>query len=450
MTTKVAAVARVAAMEAARSRLLVVVVVTIAVALGALAWASTGDGSAVGRVRAFLSWGAGWVELVLSLLTVFLSTTLAQALRDGRLVPFTAGPLPRGLLPLGWWAGVALVLALLVALAHLLLWGLARVMVRAAPPADRPAAALVLSSRGVARPPRPDPRPAAAAAARQAAALEQAGELADLTDAQREQVLEWLERAARERTRAVARGRAMAWTLDGVDPDRAADRVWLRFQYTVRDGTGQQAAAAPRGRFSVVPEGAAGVQLEGRWRGGAPHELAIPTWALEGRSRVQVVYENRADEAAAVVFPEVGVELLYPAGTFGGNVTRAGLVLLGRLLILAAVGVAAASLIDGKLAALVVLFVLTVGAGREFLLDSLEAFTGFGAASPVLVNLLRGVLLLLPDLASCDAAALLSSAERIATAEVLRSLGLDGLLRALGVLALAAVAFGRRELGAIR
>ncbi|MBX3471347.1 MAG: hypothetical protein KF878_31140 [Planctomycetes bacterium] len=447
---KVAAVARLAATEALRSRLVPVVALTIAVALGGLAWASVGDGTYPGRVRAFLSWGTGWLELVLSLTAVFLSTTLAQALREGRLVLLAVGPLPRGLLPLGWWLGTGLALALLVAAAHGLLWGLARVMVRATPAAARAPTERVLSSRGVARPPRPDATPALAAAARQAQAMEAAGELADLTDDQREQVFEWLERAARERTRAVARGRAMAWTLDGIDPDPAATAVWLRFRYSVRDAAGQRATGPPRGRFSVVPEGGGGVQLEGRWASGVVHEVAAPAWALEGRSRVRVVYENRGEEPAVVVFSEAGVELLYPAGTFGGNVARAGLVLLGRLLILAAIGVAAASLIDGKLAALVVLFVLAVGAGREFLLESLEAFTGFGAATPALTALLRLLILLLPDLASCDVAALLSAGQRIETPDVLRAVGLDGTLRALGVLALAAVPFARRELGAIR
>src|SRR5690606_6565818 len=124
--------------------------------LGALAWGASGDGTPEGHLRAFLSWGSGWIELVLSLTTVFLSVTLAQALRDGRLVVVAAGPLPRGLLPAGWWAGTALALVALVVGAQVLLWGLARAIAHRAPPGAAPAIARILDARGVARPPRVD------------------------------------------------------------------------------------------------------------------------------------------------------------------------------------------------------------------------------------------------------------------------------------------------------
>lgn len=446
------AIARIAATDALRSRLVVVVGAAIALALGALAWGAGGDGTPEGHLRAFLSWGSGWVELVLSLTTVFLSTTLAQALRDGRLVVVAAGPLPRGLLPAGWWAGTALALALLVAGSQALVWALARTLGREAPPEAAPAVARLLDARGVARPPEADTSGVAAKVEEQLQAMERAGELADRTPEQRDQIRAWLELAEAERTRAVPRGRVKEWTLDGIDPAPGAKTVTLRFRYSARDAVGahQVPTRGPRGLWAIIPPDSPGTQLGGRWTGDATHELEAPIDVLEGSSTVTLWYQNQEERAVVVVFPEGGVELLYPAGSFEGNVARAGAVLLGRLLILAAIGVAAAALIDGKLAALAALFVLAVGAGRGFLLESLDSFAGFGAASPALVSLLRGLLWLLPDLASADLAGLLSAGEQVATEHVVRSLALDGALRAGGVLALAAVAFERRELGALR
>lgn len=449
---RVGALARIAAAEALRSRLVVVVGLTIAVMLGALAWGAGGDGTPVGRLRAFLSWGTGWIELVLSLTTVFLSTTLAQALRDGRLVAVVAGPLPRGLIPVGWWAGTAVALAALVFASQALLWGLARGLAHQAPPEAAAAVARVMGSRGVARPAPPDTSWVAGRVDEQLKLMERAGELADRTAEQQEQLRGWLELAELERTRSVARGRVMKWPVEGVDPEPGTRTITLRFRYSARDAVGvhQVPSRGPRGLWAIIPPDSAGTQLEGRWTGNATHELEAPVEVLEGSSSVTLWYQNREDNAVVVVFPEQGVELLYPAGTFAGNVARAGAVLLGRLLILAAVGVAAAALIDGKLAALTVLFVLAVGAGRGFLLESLDHFSVFGAATPAFVGLLHGLLWLLPDLATADLAGLLSAGERVETAHVLRALGLDGGLRALGLLALAAVPFGQRELGDIR
>lgn len=445
------AVAHIAATEALRSRLLVVVAATVTLALGALAWGARGDGTPEGHLRAFLSWGSGWVELVLSLTTVFLSVTLAQALRDGRLVVVAAGPLPRGLLPAGWWAGTALALAALVVGAQVLLWGLARAIARRAPPEAGPAIARILDARGVARPPRVDATRAIERRVDETlAAMERAGELADRTAEQREEVRQLLLMAEAEATRSVARGRVMEWPVEGIHPAPGARSISLRFRYSARAAAGAgEVPGGPRGLWAIIPPGSPGTQLEGRWASGTTHELPAPVDVLEGSSSVTLWYQNREERPVVVVFPEQGVELLYPAGTFEGNVARAGAVLLGRLLIVAAVGVATAALIDGKLAALVALFVLAVGAGRGFLLESLDRFGGFGAASPAVVPLLEGLLWLLPDLASADLAGSLSAGEQVEGAHVLRSLLLDGVARAGGLLLLVAVPFERRELGAI-
>lgn len=439
------AVARLAATEALRSRLVLAVGLTIAAALVALAWGTTGDGTHAGRLRAFLSWGTGWTELVLSLTAVFTATSLAQALRDGRLVQVVTGPLPRGLLPLGWWLGVAFVLLLLVAGAQALTWGLARALAQASPPR---AVEGVLGSRAVARPLPPDLSGVGAAVQARLAAMERAGELTDRSEAQREAIAAELEQTERERLLSVPPRRIVRWTIDGIHPDPGAKVVTLRFRYSVRN-LHNTTLRGPRGRFAIIAPGVNPGELDGQWVGSRTHELHAPIEALGGSSAVQVGYINLEENDVVVVFPEEGVELLYPSGSFEGNVARAGLVLLGRLLVLAAVAVAMAALLDGKLAALVALFVLAVGSAQGFLHESLDQYTGFGAASPVLVSALQVVLLLLPDFSALDLAGMLAAGERVDGEHVVHALGVDGLLRSLGLLALSATFFMRRELGAI-
>ena len=109
---------------------------------------------------------------------------------------------------------------------------------------------------------------------------------------------------------------------------------------------------------------------------------------------------------------------------------------------------AGAAVLDAKLAALLVLFVLALGYGQSFLSEALRPGL-FGPIDALVLGLLRAVLWVLPDLGRAELSALLGGGELVPS-EALRAGLLDVSVR--GGLALGVGAFGfrARELGAWR
>lgn len=433
-----------AAREALRGRLVLSVVVAVGAALAALAWGATGDGTAAGRLRAYLGWGASWIGLTLSLTAVFLPSSLAAALKDGRLIPVTTGPLPRQLVPVAWWLGqVAVVLGLALA-THAGLSGLALVLQATTPPAERESLEPVLEARVLVR---PDPGKfdrewIQAQAAAQAIKLEQAGALADLGAGGFEEVAAELADQLSTRLRTAPPGGRLTWRFSGIEPAPGAKALALRYQYSARDARGAlPPGQGPRGLLSIHTR-TNSASLPTRASAGTVHEQLVPVEALDGVTSVEVEYSNRDPRQVVVTFPEDGVAFLYPAG--GGfllNAVRAALVLAGRLAFLLAVGIAAAALIDGKLASLVALSVLAAGSAHEFLRDAVSK----DALSPMAL-----LLHLLPDLGKDDLSGALAGGLAISWSSV-GAVGLgQGLLLGGLVVVAGALLFGLREQGAIR
>lgn len=447
------ALAGVAAKEALRSRLVLVVLGLTLAVLVALAWSSTGDGTAAGRLRNFVSWGATWIALTLSMTTVFLSTTLALALKDGRLVQVTTGPLRREWVPVAWWLGHAAVLAGLVAVSHLALGGLAVAIRHTSPRGERAALDRVLQARALVKPRPPDPAWIERRVAARLEELRRRGDLRELKDDpdRVEQVVVELEGQLRRGLRTVPPGRRLRWEVADLPAADPEGTFTLLFSYQATDARGQPlpSGRGPQGRFALVAPGGDAIEQAGRWPAGASHEMLAPAGILGG-GRLVVEYTNEERRPVVVTFPEAGPTVLLPAGGFGSNLARGALVLLGRLLFLAAIGAGMAALIDGKLAALAALFFLAVGSAHGFLRDALRQNDAFGAASDFVGVGLSWFLALIPDLGRDDlpqllAGGLLVEPGAAARAVLLEGLGLGGLL-----LGCAALLFGRRELGVIR
>ena len=124
----------------------------------------------------------------------------------------------------------------------------------------------------------------------------------------------------------------------------------------------------------------------------------------------------------------------------------AALVLLARLVFLSAVATSAAAWLDGKLAALVALFVWALGSAHGFLWSALTLEDYASTIGP-LAPLLKGVLWILPDLYRLDLARLLSAGEAVGWDRAVHTLLVDGVLRSAVVLLLGAWLLSKRELG---
>lgn len=445
------ALASLSAKTAIRSRLVPSVGVLLLVVLVVLAWKTTGDGSPRGRMQAFLNRGTGFIGFVLALTTVFLATRFATHLQQGRLVGVCAAPVSREGLLLAWWLGTVGTLLALTGLAFVTLGVCAHAMVWLAPAANQEAMQTVLDARGLARSIPPDEEVLRERVEQRYAELERSERLPE--GIRREDAIERLLTAQRLRLRSVPFQKRKLWTVAGIDPSPGATHVLLRFR-SQAEGSGPAGFASQpkvRGKFTFYAPGSlVGGSVQGRFVTGQFHELPIPVEWLSGSDRIQVEYVNeQREQQVVVVFPAQGISVLYPATSFPVNLVRAALIQLGRLAFLAALGVVLASLLDGKLAALVALFVLLLGTGHGFLLESLRPGL-FGALDGPLQAVLRTVLWVVPDLVRVDLSVLLASGLQVEPGAVAEAIGLDGLARGGIVLAIGARLFAGRELGAIR
>jgi hypothetical protein len=442
----VLAVASLAARAALRSRgVLAVGILTVVFPL-VLVRSASGDGTPTGALRSLLSWSLGFDAFVLSLTFAFLGVGVAADLKAGRLTQVVTGPVRREALALGWWLGSGAAACVLVVVAGVSLYAATALdLALAGDPEQVASLNAAIQARGVSRPPAPDDDVVAQAALEQWEELQRSGRLPE--GVARSEALERLERAVRTRMRTVDRGRLLRWELRGVHPAPGAEQLTLvfRYQYQSLDQAPTETTTHIRGRFLIGPLGSErALEVPGTWVAGERHSVALPVEVLAGGDALTVTYQNLEDRALVALFPEHGVEVLYPAGSFTGNLLRASLVLLGRLLCLIAVGVGAALLLDGRLAAGVVLWFLAVSSGRGLLEESLAGL------DPTLRGALTPFLALLPDLAREDLAGDLAVGLRVGWGAVARSLGADALLRGGVILAGCAAAFARRELGAIR
>jgi hypothetical protein len=441
----------VSAKEALRSRLVVAVAGALLAVNAALAFGVSGDGSPVGRLRAFMSWSSDFDAFVLVCTAVFMSTGFAVALRQGRLDQVLSGPARRELVVLSWWLGLAAVLGGLVLYSHALLAVGAQIVIAREREEDRPQMAELLQARAlIMAEVAADPDLVRAQAEVAVEKLAKAGRLPP--DRDREDLIVEKQREIDELLRSAGPGGQVQWRLSGIDPVPDAEVVYLRFRYLAqgRGGVAVPAGQGPRGSFGVNPAGTNDVwpAAVGTWTPLQYHDVAVPLELLAGERSMTLVYYNEDRRGLLVTFPERNVSLMVPTGSFAPNLLRAAAVLWGRLLFLAAVVTMAASLLDAKLAALLGVFCLAVGSAHGFLVEAFGLTTG--EAEGFLASYMRAWLWVVPDLHRDDLARLLSAGQEVTWRAVLASVCLDGCVRGGVVLLLGAIGFRRRELGAHR
>ncbi len=114
------------------------------------------------------------------------------------------------------------------------------------------------------------------------------------------------------------------------------------------------------------------------------HVRTLPADAVDPEGNLEVKIENvnplnpRATFPSNVRFvPGEGVQLLYRVGSFGANLVRAMVVIWVRLVFLAALGLATATLLSFPVACLVSVMVYVTAAAKGFLSESLADFVVF-------------------------------------------------------------------------
>jgi len=171
---------------------------------------------------------------------------------------------------------------------------------------------------------------------------------------------------------------------DNVGIDRAPVRfaLWLNDRpYPVRNGVHEEYTLTS-GRF---------------------HTIDVPVAAIDETGTLRVAIANRnlvppgETRPTSISFsPGKGLELLYRVGSFGSNFVRGLVMMLAKLAMLAAVGLAAASWLGFPIAVLASLMVYVSAVARGFLADAIDIYTGLDRPDATFVSMvrLRGGLLL--------------------------------------------------------
>lgn len=396
----VVGVARAIVEEAIGSRLSILLVMMVVVTLPILPLLLDPQERLAYRLQFLLTWSLSGASVLLAVITIALSCGSVCGDIESRRIHMTLSkPIHRAEYLLGKWLGVILLDGMLVGLVGIGIYAgvLALAKTPAADPADRLAVQeQVLTARVVARP----LHPSGADFDRSVAATIEEIRNADPATFDRS--------PERARKRIVAQ-RVHEWHTVTAD-------VVSSYLFT---GLDKQAIRAPVVQLRLEPfaDNSSIARADVRFalwlnerpfpiRGGEhaaytfstglTHTIDLPTEAIadDGTLRVTIANQNLVmpgeERPTSISFtPGEGLEVMYRAGSFGGNFVRGLLVMWAKLVLLAAAALAAAAWLGFPTALLASLMVYVTAAASGFFADAIDIYTGLDRKNDTLMDMLR-------------------------------------------------------------
>lgn len=180
--------------------------------------------------------------------------------------------------------------------------------------------------------------------------------------------------------------------------------------------------------------------------------LTLPASVVAPDGRTQVIYHNRSP--ASVLVRQEDLSILYRVGGFEWNYLRSVLLVMIRMMFLAAIGVFAGSFLSFAVGSVVCFAVLPFGVARDFLADAVtipgQAGEGLGPLSRIGGVVFQVMRVLLPDLGSTSPTDALVDGMFISWLRVGSVAGWTLALRGALILAVACVIFHKRELARVQ
>ena len=393
-------IARTIVEEAVGTRLSVLLVMLVVVALPTLPLVLDPGERLAYRLQFFLDWSLSGASALLALITIALSCSSVCGDIDSRRIHMALSkPLRRWEYLLGKWLGVVLLDLLLVSLVGIGVYAFAEALRRspAADSADRRAVEeQVLTARASARP--VHPRQQEFDKAIEAAITQIRNDDPALFDKD--------PAAARRRIFAqhvflwhtVSPDVVSSYLFTGLEAARLRTQVvQLRLQPFADNSTTSTAEV----RFALWLNERPYPVKQGKheeyvFAAGPVHTLELPASAIAEDGTLRVTIANRnmlmpGDPAPTSIGfnPGEGLELLYRVGSFEGNVLRGLLLMWAKLAMLAATALAAASWLGLPVAMLASLMVFAVAVASGFLADAIDIYTGVDGGNPTLTSMLR-------------------------------------------------------------
>ncbi|MDH7598419.1 MAG: hypothetical protein QHH07_02120 [Sedimentisphaerales bacterium] len=376
---KILAVATNTVRQVVRMRIAVVFFVLLLVILPVLAAASTGDGTVKGRLQTFVSYGLSLIGLLVSLLTIIAMTyTTTADIVQCQVHTVLTKPIRRYQFILGKFLGVMIVDVVVLAIMSGLVFGITIYsprLFRIDPEQMEQLNNEFFTARNALRPTEPDVSKEVEELYQRLVTSQELEQV--FKGLPREQVIARLTQQKRLEKRAASVGQELMWEFHNVRLADPNGSLFIRFKYNVSSNpidlqiSSQWLVGDLRQLNQGVQVGTPIYRVERKDPVRTFREFAVPADAVAKDGYLAVAFLNDLDNDTVVIFPlDEGLEVLYKAGGFTANLLRGVLLILVRLVFLAAVGVFAGSFLSFPVAILLCLLVLFTGSTSGFILES--------------------------------------------------------------------------------
>jgi hypothetical protein len=352
---RVLAIASIAVRNAIRSKVVLILLAFLLLAIFGIPLTVKDDGTVAGHVRLVLSYTLGAAEFILAIATLWAGcSAISNEIDEKQLHLIVTKPVRRSQIWLGKWLGLMSINVVLLAVGGLTAYALLQWTLRPerlSPSDQNVLSEQILVAREICRVDMIDVAPLARQELEQRKAQGQIP--ADISP---EAVYETLYQAFLNRAYTIPPGQKHTWTFHLTDSPSKDQPLLVRFRFS----TSMIGPAPIKVRWTAGPANQPDrFQLEQENITGPLHTFMIPSHVPEQGKPFLLTYENIHPESVTIVFhPQDGLQLLAYKGGFGTNYIRALLIILFHLALLTALGITAGSLFSMPVASFVSIFVL--------------------------------------------------------------------------------------------
>jgi len=379
--SRVWAVARNTIAQGLRMKLAVIVVLLLAILLPLMGVVMIGDGTLKGKLQTFVSYGLSLTSLLLCLLTIAISThTLTSDIKRCQIYLVITKPVRRFEIVCGKLLGVVLLVTFLLGIFSLIIYSLTVSIPRIAK-ADEMELKQVNEEFFTSRETLTDPvdedqiRQLAIAEYKK---LKENRQLPDGMSGKR--IMSELTAKHRGMATNVPVGSTKRWVFENIKDLGSDETIFIQYKFAV---------AVPRPDDKVYAIWFVGDDRQykldrSEWKTDimrnqkiAPirtvQEFQVSAKAVAQDGYISVVFHNPVQNQTTVIPQDVKV--LYRSGTFTANFVRSVLVILARLIFLAALGVSFSTWLSFPVAILICVVVFFAGTVNGFIVDSLSGLS---------------------------------------------------------------------------
>ncbi|MBW8015293.1 MAG: ABC transporter permease [Planctomycetes bacterium] len=395
------AVARNTISQALRMKIAVIVIMMLAILLPLMGIVMGGDSTLKGKLQTFVSYGLSLTSLLLCVMTIAVSThTLTEEIKRKQIFLVLTKPLRRYELILGKFLGVVILDVFLLALFGGVIFGITYFMPRMIDADEKEVAKAndaFFTSRAVLTDP-VDKKEIMKEVNKEFARRIKEHEIAsDMTIARMKRVKQSIMAEEIGKVTNIPPGGTRVWRFENVRPANPDDILFVQYKLEAVSpgvdklysqwaiGDNRQAARDSKTRVGTYQSSDA-VRTVQEFK--FPSELI----STDGDGYVEIVLHNPYENRTTIVAKEL--KLLYRAGSFAGNYTRAMGVILTRLIFLAALGVSVSTWLSFPVAILMCVVVFFAGTVNGFIVEAIGGLSKELAV--VYVFTIRPLLWLLP------------------------------------------------------